>query len=125
MRLEREVGTLNRDVVAIKEKWKIALNIDSKKMAIEKLISMKKFRDTEDIGRKIEEATRAEILEIEKEELLKREYHNDNRDELEELSIKRVSRPASPKPLPASKEPQSEKPTNLTVSWLKERMRRG
>ena len=62
MRLDRELGTLNREIVAIKEKWKIALNIDSKKVAIEKLITRRKrLRDTDAVLKMVEDATNDEV----------------------------------------------------------------
>lgn len=65
MRLDKEVGTLNREIVAIKDKWKIALNIDSKKIAIEKLITLrKKLRDNREVSEKIEQATKEEDLKL-------------------------------------------------------------
>jgi hypothetical protein len=65
MRLDKEVGTLNREIVAIKDKWKIALNIDSKKIAIEKLITMrKKLRDNREVAEIIERATKEEIIKM-------------------------------------------------------------
>ena len=61
MRLDRELGALNREIVAIKEKWKIALNIDSKKVAIEKLITRRKrLRDGGEVSRMVETATKEE-----------------------------------------------------------------
>jgi len=61
MRLDKEVGTLNREIVGIKDKWKIALNIDSKKAAIEKLITMrKKLRDNKEVSEIIKQATNEE-----------------------------------------------------------------
>ncbi len=64
MRLDKEVGTLNREIVAIKDKWKIALNIDSKKIAIEKLITLRKLRDNKEVSEKIERATKEEDLRL-------------------------------------------------------------
>ena len=61
MRLERELGSLSREIIAIKEKWKIALNIDSKKVAIERLITRRKsLRNSKEVNKKIEEATKNE-----------------------------------------------------------------
>ena len=61
MRLERELGSLSREIIAIKEKWKIALNIDSKKVAIERLITRRKsLRDSNNMNKKIEIATKNE-----------------------------------------------------------------
>lgn len=81
MRLEKELGALNSEILSIKEKWKIALNIDKKKIAIERLISMRRVRDSEKINSDIESAVKSEerklenivIQDVERFEALERE----------------------------------------------------
>jgi hypothetical protein len=65
MRLEKELGALNSEILSIKEKWKIALNIDKKKIAIERLISMRRVRDSEKINSEIESAVKSEERKLE------------------------------------------------------------
>jgi hypothetical protein len=148
MRLNREVGTLNREIVAIREKWKIALNINSKKVAIEKLITMKKLNDSHHMDELIEKASQRELIEFQRQEIEEREYHNDNRDELDndfEEAVVIEKKETSPEIDTTIEKEQEEKIAtrqnrilseyrnrrkeeenpHLTVSWLKNRMKKG
>lgn len=110
MRLPKELGALNRDILAIKEKWKIALNIEAKKIAIERLITMrKKLRDPEKIREEIERATREEmerLQHVEDVQLPETEHIESATEDKTDTS-----------------ETISQRPPHLTVAWLKERMK--
>jgi len=151
MRLEKELGALNRDIIAIKEKWKIALNIDSKKVAIEKLITMRKrIRDNREIKRMIEEATQEEMMRLTSEKKAQEEGSifsseteiqeeaqvpsSEKRAQEEssifsfETEIQEEAQVLSSKA--KTKEESSaisstvdEEPIHLTVSWLKQRLK--
>ena len=97
MRLDKELGALNREIIGIKEKWKIALNIDLKKVAIEKLITRRtKLRDSEKIKNQVKDAI------CEEQEHIKLSTPLENK-EVETVII--------------------EKPAHLTVAWLKGRLK--
>ena len=103
MRLDKELGALNREIIGIKEKWKIALNIDLKKVAIEKLITRRtKLRDSEKIKNQVEDAIYEEQEQIQLSTPLEIK-------EVETLIIEKTN--------------VSEKPTHLTVAWLKGRLK--
>lgn len=126
MRLDRELGTLNREIIAIKEKWKIALNIDSKKVAIEKLITRrKKMRDSGAVLQMVEDAIEEE-RRIESLNVVSSSNSPKPQEDVAEIKKK----PISAKILEAEKtedkieeKSSSEEPVHLTVSWLKNRMR--
>jgi hypothetical protein len=136
MRLDKELGTLNREVVAIKERWKIALNIDSKKVAIERLITMrKKLRDNQEISKMVEVATQGEKEKIisaspqkrveNEDRVLKDIKIKDNREMLDDFDTreKRTSSQSFAKEINSNSNKIEEKPAHLTVSWLKDRLR--
>jgi len=102
MRLDKELGALNREIIGIKEKWKIALNIDLKKVAIEKLITRRtRLRDSEKIKNQVEEAIHDEKIELST-------SVNTNK-EVEIIKNDEVS--------------TQDKPSHLTVAWLKGRLK--
>jgi hypothetical protein len=141
MRLERELGSLSREIIAIKEKWKIALNINSKKVAIERLITRRKsLRNSNNVNKTIEEATKNEedFLEsqgipVERpkekpqfgfEEVLEKDVFDPlpkkeiNKEELKE----KIQPHQNTKKLEIKTE--EEKPAHLTVNWLKNRLKK-
>jgi len=133
MRLDRELGTLNREIVAIKDKWKIALNIYSKKIAIEKLITKRKrLRDSEAVLKMVENA-----VEVEKEEKIissnsnKAKSYNQFEEIDESIFDAHNSVPLKPQiveiieNLEKLNEPitKPEMPIHFTVNWLRDRMK--
>jgi len=118
MRLDRELGTLNREIIAIKEKWKIALNIDSKKVAIERLITKRKrLRDSGEISQMVETAIKEERKKAPKISPPKPQRVS-KAVEKERIIPKDIN-----SKIERSKTESSKKPDHLTVSWLKNRMR--
>jgi len=126
MRLPKELGALNRDILAIKEKWKIALNIEAKKIAIERLITMRnRLRDPEKIKEEIERATKEEMERLqhirdiqppEQTEIVNSmEMATTTEDIISETSTETESENFSNE--------TSQRPPHLTVAWLKERMK--
>jgi len=107
MRLDKELGALNREIIGIKEKWKIALNIDLKKVAIEKLITRRtQLRDTEKINNQVKEAIKDEQEQIKLSTSLD-----------ENLEFEIVITPHQ------EESSISQKPAHLTVAWLKGRLK--
>jgi hypothetical protein len=139
MRLDREVGTLNRDIIAIKEKWKIALNIDSKKVAIEKLITMRKrLRDSGEMTRRVQEATEEEQVKLQAttQEIVDFDSKLDSLDQVVEKPVSQTNKPRVKEETPiadsraethkpkSSSDEDENKPAHLTVSWLKNRIKK-
>ncbi|HIC10412.1 MAG TPA: hypothetical protein EYO61_03515 [Campylobacterales bacterium] len=116
MRLPKELGALNRDILAIKEKWKIALNIEAKKIAIERLITMRnRLRDPEKIQEEIERATREEMEKLQHVE----DVQSPEMEHIEsEIDVETTTEEKTD-----SNETISQRPPHLTVAWLKERMK--
>ena len=140
MRLDKELGALNSEILSIKEKWKIALNIDKKKIAIERLISMRRVRDSEKINTEIESAVKGEerkledivIQDIERLEAIERDEIKESVErELQEEQISVTPQISEEKEPPKVEKPIKEvkkeeesikKPPHLTVDWLKRRL---
>jgi hypothetical protein len=144
MRLEKELGALNSEVLAIREKWKIALNIEKKKIAIERLISLRRLRDGEQIHQMIQVAVQNEQQEIENkvisdlEKLESKQHEFDISDETQiktasqiiELSADKIEF-KNEEDFEITEKNESTNveineidkfPAHLTVAWLKQRM---
>ena len=142
MRLERELGSLSREIIAIKEKWKIALNIDSKKVAIERLITRRKsLRNSKEVNKKIEEATKNEEEFLESQGIQIEKPEEKPQFGFEEVSEKTNIKEISEEQVTQEEElkeeiqphqntktleikTEEEKPAHLTVNWLKDRLKK-
>jgi len=136
MRLEKELGALNSEIITIREKWKIALNVEKKKTAIERLITFRHLRDKEEISNMINSVVEKEHKDIEKK--IKSDLENlENRvktaseiSQIEEILTPEKSENIENKVIEISSDNNiefknksiDEFPAHLTVSWLKQRL---